>query len=57
MNVWRFPPGLWVLAVFAASAVFVHLRGRVRYGWLRALTGCTVLLAPYNALMILLSRV
>ena len=36
----------WVLAVFVASALFVHLRGRVRFGLLRALTDFTVLLAP-----------
>jgi len=51
------PPGILVLMVFAASALYVHLRGRVRYGWLRALTGYTVILAPYNALMYLFSRV
>jgi len=46
-----------VLVMFMASAVYVHLRGRVRYGWLRALTSWMVLLAPVNALMYLFSRV
>lgn len=45
-----------VLAIFVASAIYVHLRGRVRYGWLRALTSWLVLLAPVNALMYLFSR-
>jgi beta-hydroxylase len=49
-------PRHWVLVVFIASALFVHLRGRVRFGLLRALTDFTVLLAPFNALMYLFSR-
>ena len=50
-------PRHWVLITFVASALFVHLRGRVRFGLLRALTDFTVLLAPFNALMYLFSRV
>jgi beta-hydroxylase len=46
-----------VLAVFLLSALYVHLRGRVRFGLVRALTDFTVLLAPYNALMYAFSRV
>jgi len=49
-------PRLVVLAVFVASALYVHLRGRARFGLLRALTDFTVLLAPFNALMYLFSR-
>jgi len=47
----------WLLIVFVASAAYVNLRGRVRFGWLRALTDFTVLLAPLNAAMYLGSRV
>lgn len=47
----------WVLAAFVASALYVHLRGRVRFGLLRALTDFTVLLAPFNVLMYLFSKV
>jgi beta-hydroxylase len=47
----------WVLLVFLLSAAYVNLRGQVRFGWLRALTDFTVLLAPYNALMYVASRV
>jgi len=39
------------------SALFVHLRGRVRFGLVRALTDFTVLLAPFNALIYLFSKV
>ena len=39
------------------SALYVHLRGRDRFGLLKAFTDYTVLLAPYNALMYLFSRV
>jgi beta-hydroxylase len=47
----------WVLIVFIASAAYGNLRGRVRFGWLRALTDFPVLLAPLNALMYLASSV
>jgi beta-hydroxylase len=46
-----------ILALFLLSAAYANLRGRVRFGWLRALTDYTVLLAPLNALMYLASRV
>ena len=46
----------WILIVFLASALYAHLRGRVRFGLLRALTDFTVLFAPVNALMYLFSR-
>jgi beta-hydroxylase len=48
---------LGLLLLFVASALFVHLRGRSRFGLLKALTDYTVLLAPYNTLMVLFSRV
>jgi len=54
---WMPAPRHWVLLVFVASALYVHLRGRARFGLLRAMTDYTVLLAPYNALMYLFSRV
>jgi len=43
--------------ILVGSALFVHLRGRDRFGWLKAFTDYTVLLAPYNMLMVLFSRV
>jgi beta-hydroxylase len=48
---------LGLLFLLIASALFVHLRGRARFGLLKALTDYTVLLAPYNVLMVLFSRV
>jgi beta-hydroxylase len=45
-----------VLIIFIAAALYVHLRGRVRFGLLRALTDFSVFLAPFNALMYLFSR-
>ncbi len=45
-----------VLLVFVASALYVHLRGRVRFKLARAMFDFTVLLAPLNALMYLFSR-
>jgi beta-hydroxylase len=48
---------LMLLALLVGSALFVHLRGRARFGLLKALTDYTVLLAPYNMLMVLFSRV
>lgn len=46
----------WVLLTFVASALYVHLRGRVRFRLARALTDFTVLLAPVNVLMYAFSR-
>jgi beta-hydroxylase len=57
MAIWTPAPRHVVLAVFLLSALYVHLRGRVRFGLLRALTDFTVLLAPYNALMYAFSKV
>ena len=48
---------LGLLLLLATSALYVHLRGRDRFGLLKAMTDYTVLLAPYNALMYLFSRV
>jgi len=47
--------GIFVLLM--GSALFVHLRGRARFGLMKAFTDYTVLLAPYNMLMVLFSRV
>jgi len=57
MAIWTPAPRHIVLAVFLLSALYVHLRGRVRFGLVRALTDFTVLLAPYNALMYAFSKV
>jgi beta-hydroxylase len=48
---------LGLFALLMGSAVFVHLRGKARFGLMKALTDYTVLLAPYNMLMVLFSRV
>ncbi|HEV8314123.1 MAG TPA: aspartyl/asparaginyl beta-hydroxylase domain-containing protein [Burkholderiaceae bacterium] len=56
MDAWIPAPRHWVLIVFLGSALYAHLRGRVRFGLLRALTDFTVLFAPVNALMYLFSR-
>lgn len=51
------PIRLALLLLIFSSGLYVHLRGRDRFGLLRALTDYTVLLAPYNALMYLFSSV
>jgi beta-hydroxylase len=48
---------LGAFLILMGSALFVHLRGRARFGLVKALTDYTVLLAPYNVLMVLFSRV
>ena len=48
---------LGAFLILMGSALFVHLRGRARFGLMKALTDYTVLLAPYNMLMVLFSRV
>lgn len=56
-QVWPLATRHWVLIVFAAAALHAHLRGRVRFPLLRALTDYTVLIAPFNSLMVLFSKV
>ena len=46
-----------LLALFLASIAYIHLRGRVRYGFSRQLTDHSTFLAPFNALIYLFSRV
>jgi beta-hydroxylase len=50
-------PKLLVLLLFAATGIYVHLRGRVRHGIARQLTDHSTVMAPYNTLMYLFSAV
>jgi beta-hydroxylase len=50
-------PKYVILALFLASVLYVHLRGRVRFSFTRQLFNHSSLLAPYNALMYLFSAV
>jgi beta-hydroxylase len=50
-------PKFIVFALFLAAALYVHFRGRVRYGFWRQVTNYSTFLAPYNALMYLFSKV
>jgi beta-hydroxylase len=50
-------PKYLILAAFLASVLYVHLRGRVRFTFVRQLFNHSSLLAPYNALMYLFSAV
>ena len=52
-----FAPKYVILALFLASVLYVHLRGRVRFSFTRQLFNHSSLLAPYNALMYLFSAV
>jgi beta-hydroxylase len=56
-NFWPLAPRHWVLLAFIAAALHSHFRGKVRFELRRALTDFTVLLAPFNSLMILFSKV
>src|SRR6266511_5962861 len=46
-----------LLAAFLLSVLYVHLRGKVRFGFARQLFNHSSLFAPYNALMYLFSSV
>jgi beta-hydroxylase len=46
-----------ILAAFLLSVLYVHLRGKVRFSFVRQLFNHSSLLAPYNALMYLFSAV
>jgi beta-hydroxylase len=50
-------PKYVILALFLASVLYVHLRGKVRFNFTRQLFNHSSLLAPYNALMYLFSAV
>ena len=50
-------PKWLVAAVFVASAVYIHHRGRVRHGFMRQLTDHSSLMAPYNVIMYAFSKV
>jgi len=50
-------PKYLILATFLASVLYVHLRGKVRFSFVRQLFNHSSLLAPYNALMYLFSAV
>ncbi len=52
-----FAPQFVVLYVFAASALFIHFRGRERLRFGRQLGDHSTFLAPYNALMYLFSAI
>lgn len=56
-DLWPLAPRHWVLVTFIAAALHAHLRGKVRFGLVRALTDFTVLIAPFNSLMVLFSKV
>lgn len=56
-DLWPLAPRHWVLIIFVASAMHAHLRGKVRFGLLRALIDFTVLIAPFNSLLVLFSKV
>jgi beta-hydroxylase len=50
-------PKYLILTAFLASVLYVHLRGKVRFSFVRQLFNHSSLLAPYNALMYLFSAV
>jgi len=50
-------PKFLALYGFVLSALFIHLRGRVRHRFTRQLTDHSTFLAPYNALMYMFSAV
>lgn len=56
-DLWPLAPRHWVLIAFIAAALHAHLRGKVRFGLVRALTDFTVLIAPFNSMMVLFSKV
>jgi len=49
--------GITILAIFIASSLFLHFRGKVRHSFRRQLTSHNNLLAPYNAFAYLCSGI
>jgi len=50
-------PKFIVVYIFVATALYVHLRGRVRHTFVRQLKDHSTIMAPYNTLMYLFSAV
>jgi len=50
-------PKYFVLAIFIATGLYVHYRGRVKHKLFRQLTDHSTIMAPYNSLMYLFSSV
>lgn len=50
-------PKYFILATFIATGLYVHFRGQVKHKLFRQLTDHSTLMAPYNTLMYLFSRV
>jgi beta-hydroxylase len=46
-----------IFAVFVVSAFYIHLRGRVRHGFVRQITDHSTFLAPFNVFIYLFSYV
>lgn len=50
-------PGIIVLGIYIASAIYIHYRGKVRFKFLRQLSDHSTIMAPVNVLMYLFSAV
>ena len=50
-------PKYFILAIFIATGLYVHFRGRVKHKLFRQLTDHSTIMAPYNTLMYLFSSV
>lgn len=50
-------PKFLILYAFVLSGLYIHFRGRERFGFLRQLTDHSTFMAPYNCFLYLFSRV
>ena len=57
MNLDGFQARHIAFAVLVCSALYIHFRGKVRFGLVRSLTDYVVLLAPINSLLYLFSKI
>jgi beta-hydroxylase len=51
------PVGCAIIGVYVLAALYIHFRGRARFGLVRQITDHSTLLAPVNALLYLSSKV
>ena len=57
MSYWYLAPRFAVLATYVASGSFIHFRGRVRHKLRRQVLDHSTIMAPYNVLIYLFSKV
>lgn len=57
MSDWSLSPGHVILALFVASVIYIHFRGKVRHAFSRQISDHSTFMAPINCFLYLFSAV